>query len=96
MFEFDPAKSAANKAKHGIDFEEAQALWDGITVTVPSAQGHHDERRHLVIGTIAGRRWTAIVTKRDAKIRIISVRRARDFEELHHEQAQQSRDGSEN
>jgi len=32
-FEFDPEKSAANLAKHGIDFEAAQALWlddDGI------------------------------------------------------------------
>jgi uncharacterized DUF497 family protein len=27
-FEWDPAKSTANKAKHGIDFEEAQAIWD--------------------------------------------------------------------
>lgn len=26
-FEFDERKSAANKAKHGIDFVEAQALW---------------------------------------------------------------------
>ena len=27
MFEFDPAKSAANLEKHGIDFEEVQAVW---------------------------------------------------------------------
>ena len=27
-FEFDPVKSAANAAEHGIDFEAAQALWD--------------------------------------------------------------------
>jgi uncharacterized DUF497 family protein len=27
MFEFDPAKSAANLEKHGIDFEAVQALW---------------------------------------------------------------------
>ncbi|MEC9464013.1 MAG: BrnT family toxin, partial [Pseudomonadota bacterium] len=26
-FEFDPAKSEANKAKHGIDFVAAQELW---------------------------------------------------------------------
>ena len=26
-FEFDPAKSAANLKKHGIDFIGAQALW---------------------------------------------------------------------
>jgi uncharacterized DUF497 family protein len=27
QFEFDPRKSESNKAKHGIDFIEAQALW---------------------------------------------------------------------
>lgn len=27
-FEFDEAKSQANKVKHGIDFVAAQALWD--------------------------------------------------------------------
>ena len=26
-FEYDLAKSATNKAKHGIDFDDAQALW---------------------------------------------------------------------
>lgn len=28
LFEFDSAKSAANLTKHGIDFEDAQALWE--------------------------------------------------------------------
>jgi len=27
-FEFDVQKSESNKKKHGIDFNEAQALWD--------------------------------------------------------------------
>jgi len=27
-FEYDPSKSVGNKDKHGIDFEEAKALWD--------------------------------------------------------------------
>ena len=27
-FEFDPRNSASNKKKHGIDFIEAQVLWD--------------------------------------------------------------------
>lgn len=31
QYEYGPEKSAANKAKHGIDFEEAQALWDVYT-----------------------------------------------------------------
>ncbi|HET9414795.1 MAG TPA: BrnT family toxin, partial [Pseudolabrys sp.] len=29
-FEFDPAKSAANLKKHGIDFLDAQALWNDV------------------------------------------------------------------
>ena len=27
-FEFDEEKSAANRVKHGIDFLDAQALWN--------------------------------------------------------------------
>lgn len=27
-FEVDPAKNEANRRKHGIDFDEAYALWD--------------------------------------------------------------------
>ncbi|MFI5175745.1 MAG: BrnT family toxin, partial [Terriglobia bacterium] len=31
-FEFDPQKSGANQAKHGIDFIEAQKLWEDSDV----------------------------------------------------------------
>ena len=78
-FEFDPEKSAANLAKHGIDFEAAQALWlddDGIEVDARS----ETEPRSAVIGMIDGRHWTAFFTLRGDAIRIISVRRARDDE----------------
>ncbi len=78
-FEFDPEKSAANLAKHGIDFEAAQALWlddDRIEVDARS----ETEPRSAVIGVIEGKPWTAFVTLRDEAIRIISVRRARDDE----------------
>jgi uncharacterized DUF497 family protein len=75
-FEFDPDKSASNRLKHGIDFEDAQALWeyDGL-VTLPSRPT--DEERWLAIGRIGKRHWTAIFTLRGAAIRLISVRRAR-------------------
>jgi uncharacterized DUF497 family protein len=39
-----------------------------------------DESRWLVIGQINGRCWSAVVTKRVERIRIISVRRSRDEE----------------
>jgi uncharacterized protein len=68
-----------NKIKHGIDFIEAQALWlDEMLLEVPARTV--DEPRFLVVGAIAGKHWSAIVTYRDNKIRLISVRRAREDE----------------
>jgi uncharacterized protein len=78
-FEFDANKSAANKAKHGIDFMEAQALWlDEMRIEIPART--EDEPRYLVVGVIAGRHWSAVVTYRDERIRLISVRRSRPEE----------------
>jgi uncharacterized DUF497 family protein len=78
-FEFDPKKSDTNKTKHGIDFHEAQALWDDpdlIEIPVTTS----DEPRQLVIGKISGKHWSAVVTYRGEKIRIISSRRSRKEE----------------
>jgi uncharacterized DUF497 family protein len=79
-FEFDPAKSAANRAKHRIDFVAAQVLWlDDDRVEVPARP--MAEPRFLIIGQIGQALWTATVTYRhEETIRIISVRRARDSE----------------
>ena len=79
-FDFDPAKSASNRAKHGIDFVEAQMLWtDTDRIQIPARS--MDEPRVLVIGRIAKALWSATVTYRhEDTIRIISVRRARKEE----------------
>jgi uncharacterized DUF497 family protein len=80
-FEFDDDKSKRNKIKHGIDFVEAQVLWeDSERVEIPAKTD--DEARFLVIGGIDGKVWSAVITYRNAKTRIISVRRARQ-EEIH-------------
>ena len=76
MFEFDEAKSAANKAKHGIDFIDAQALWDDPDLLEIPARTD-DEPRYLMVGKIDRKLWSAVVTYRSDKIRIISVRRSR-------------------
>jgi uncharacterized DUF497 family protein len=73
-FEFDPQKSETNKAKHGIDFVEAQELWKSKHVLLGAKDAL--ERRYLVIGTIGGAHWSAIITYRGATIRIISVRKS--------------------
>ncbi|SDL72614.1 BrnT family toxin [Paracoccus chinensis] len=78
-FEYDPDKSAANKAKHGIDFEEAQRLWDDPWLLEAPARTD-DEPRFLAVGRIKGRHWAAVWTLRGEVTRIISVRRARKEE----------------
>ncbi len=78
-FEYDPDKSAENKRKHGIDFEEAQQLWaDARLVEVPART--IDEARWLLIGKIDEKHWSVIIARRGDNIRLISVRRSRDEE----------------
>ena len=78
-FDFDPNKSAVNKATHGIDFIEAQVLWDDPNlIEIPARVT--DETRFLVIGKIAEKHWSGIITFRDDRIRIISVRLSRPEE----------------
>ena len=78
-FAFDKLKSQINKKKHGIDFAEAQALWnDPDRIEIPAKT--IDEERFLIIGKISDKYWSAIITYRNEKIRIISVRRSRKEE----------------
>ena len=79
-FEYDVNKSLSNKQKHGIDFEEAQELWnDPYAFEIPSSQSE-DEDRFLVFAKIGLKNYTAIMTYRNNNIRIISVRRLRNKE----------------
>jgi uncharacterized protein len=83
-FEFDEAKSQSNLEKHGLDFIEAQLLWnDPQLLEIPAKT--EGEPRFLLIGLIAGKCWAAVVTYRDDNIRLISVRRARTEEVLLYE-----------
>ena len=88
-FEYDEYKSKLNQLKHGIDFEEAKALWeDPYTFELksnyaqPRSQSYLDqgEDRFLVLGRIKSKNYTAIITYRNNSTRIISVRRSRKEE----------------
>ncbi len=78
-FEFDQAKSASNLIKHGIDFVEAQKLWNDPLFLEVEAHSE-EEKRFLVIGQIYEKIWSAVITYRNDNIRIISVRRSRKLE----------------
>ena len=90
-FEFDPAKSKANAAKHGIDFKAAQELWTDENRLVEPARSDA-EQRQIMIARHAGKLWAAIFTERGENIRIISVRRARDNEKEIYEQTESQDD----
>lgn len=78
-FEYDPKKSKSNKAKHGIDFVEAQTLWeDPDCIGFPAKSD--DENRYALLAMQKGKLWVAFYTHRDDRIRIISARRARSSE----------------
>lgn len=79
MFEFDRRKSDLNKKKQGISFFEAQSLWlDERRIEIPART--LDEPRSLIVGVIDGTHWSAIITYREGRVRIISVRRSREEE----------------
>ncbi len=83
-FEFNSRKSANNLAKHGIDFDDAKKLWDDPDLLEIPAKTE-DEPRWLLIGKIAGKHWSAVITYRRDVIRIISVRRSRKEEVMLYE-----------
>lgn len=84
-FEYDKNKSQINKEKHGIDFVDAQNLWQDENALIVPANIVDDEVRYALISIFKGKCYTAIFTLRDEIYRIISVRRCRKNEERNYE-----------
>ncbi len=79
MFEFDKNKSRSNKVKHGMDFTMAMKLWnDPNRLEIPAQW--LNESRYLLIAVLDEEFWTTVFTKRNNKVRIISVRKSRRYE----------------
>ena len=75
LFEYDLNKSRTNKRHNGIDFEEAQELWNNTHVIIP-AKNVIGENRSAILGKIKGKHYMAIFTERNESVRIISCHRA--------------------
>lgn len=78
-FEYDDDKSQANREKHGINFLTSQEIWNDPDM-LEIQTNSEDETRFLVIGQIKAKHWSAVITYRNGKIRLISVRRSRKKE----------------
>ena len=84
-FEYDENKSQINKQKHGIDFVEAQNLWQDENGLVVPANIVDNEIRYALISKILTKCFVVIFTVREDSNRIISVRRCRKNEEKNYE-----------
>ncbi|MFA6137136.1 MAG: BrnT family toxin [Sulfurimonas sp.] len=84
-FEYDENKSLINKEKHGIDFVDAQNLWQDENALIIQANIIGEEMRYALISIFKNKCYTAIFALRDEMYRIISVRRCRKNEEKNYE-----------
>ena len=78
-FEWDPAKEAANRAKHGLSFGDVTGLFTSGVDYLEIADVRHDddEDRFIAIGPITRGIVLVVFTERhENTIRIISARRA--------------------
>jgi uncharacterized DUF497 family protein len=82
-FEWDEDKRWINFNQHGIDFEDAELMFDGRDV-VTDKSPYADEERYITVGMIDDRFRTIVWTRRGTATRIISARRSRDSEKRKH------------
>lgn len=80
MYEWDEEKRQTNMDKHGLDFLNVKALFDGRP-EVTSKSNYIGEVRFLTTGIIDGNLCTVVWTQRGAAVRFISARRARNAED---------------
>ena len=79
-YEWDEAKSAANRLKHGVGFEIVYAFDWSKAVHQIDERYEYGEIRRLAFGRLDGLGYAIVFVIRGERVRIISVRRARDKE----------------
>lgn len=85
-FEWDEAKDAANRAKHGVSLGEVVAFEWGKAQERPDFRAAYGELRIEAVAPLNGRLHICIFTMRDGRHRIISLRKANQREMRRYEQ----------
>jgi uncharacterized DUF497 family protein len=88
-FDWDEHKCKLNRAKHGIDFEDAIEVFYGPVLLRQSDR--NNEGRWVAIGYSEDRLIAVVFTRREDMIRIISARRARKNEEREYRNTEMGR-----
>ena len=80
MLEWDEAKRLRVLVQRGLDFRDAEELFDARPITHVRSR-RNDEDRFLSTAEESGKLYTVVWTWREANQRIITFRRAHDAEE---------------
>lgn len=75
-FTWDEAKRAQNLKAHGIDFQDAASVFEGITYTFEDDRFSYREQRFVTLGLLAGNPVSIVHSETAYEIRIISFRKA--------------------
>ena len=78
---YDPAKREKSLADRGLDFEDAMAVFEGLTVVVEDTRKDYGEKRIICYGLLAGRMVVVGYTPRGTERQIFSMRKANDREQ---------------
>lgn len=73
---FDPIKRARTLADRGLDFEDADTIFEGTTVEVEDLRTDYGERRIICYGLLSGRLVVIGYTPRGTTRHIFSMRKA--------------------
>lgn len=79
-FTWDAQKSELNLEKHGLDFADAELVFEQPTVTFEDDRFDYGEMRLVTLGVLEKREVVIVHTPRENKIRIISMRKANEKE----------------
>ena len=80
-YQWDEAKRLTNLRKHGIDFADVPAVFDGDILTVEDERLDYGEQRFVTFGLLKGRVISVVHTEREDHTRIISARKATKYEQ---------------
>ena len=77
---WDESKRRRNIRLHGLDFEEADVIWDNFTVTREDIREDYGEKRMVTFGILGGDVVVLVHTERDDEMHVISLRKAEKHE----------------
>ena len=82
-FEWHKAKAEANLRRHGVSFDSAKTVFkDPFAIEFLDDREEHGEERFVIVGTAEAKILLFVAyTERAERIRIISARRATQYEE---------------